>query len=77
MTASKSFFDSKAMMHAAKNHGVSITNVSFDAMIADYLLHAIHRFQQLKDAFGRKAERRKRVRSGGSYEALARAYKQA
>ena len=44
----KAFFDSKAMMHAAKNHGVSITNVSFDAMIADYLLHAIHPSNSLK-----------------------------
>ena len=44
----KAFFDSKAMMHAAKNHGVSITNVAFDAMIADYLLHAIHPSNSLK-----------------------------
>ncbi len=44
----KAFFDSKAMRHIAARFGVNISNVSFDAMIADYLLHAIHPAANLK-----------------------------
>ena len=44
----KVFFDSKSMKHIASNFGISISNVCFDAMIADYLLHAIHPATNLK-----------------------------
>lgn len=35
-------FDSKRMRHAAAKYGVKLEPVAFDAMIADYLLHATH-----------------------------------
>lgn len=38
----KLFFDSKRFMHLASRCGVKIEGPRFDAMIADYLLHAIH-----------------------------------
>ena len=44
----KAFFDSKAIRHITARFGVNISNVSFDAMIADYLLHAIHPAANLK-----------------------------
>lgn len=44
----KIFFDSKAMRHFAAQFGVEIAGVDFDAMIADYLLHAIHPANSLK-----------------------------
>ncbi len=44
----KAFFDSKTMRHLAAQFGVEIRGVRFDAMIADYLLHAIHPATDLK-----------------------------
>ncbi|MCE5236313.1 MAG: DNA polymerase I [Clostridiaceae bacterium] len=38
----KLFFDSKRFLHLAARHGVEIKGRRFDAMLADYLLHAIH-----------------------------------
>lgn len=38
----KLFFDSKKFMHLAARYGVTIKGARFDAMLADYLLHAIH-----------------------------------
>ncbi|HWR18481.1 MAG TPA: DNA polymerase I [Clostridia bacterium] len=38
----KLFFDSKRFMHLSSRYGVKIAGPRFDAMIADYLLHAIH-----------------------------------
>jgi len=38
----KLFFDSKRFMHLSARYGVKIEGQRFDAMIADYLLHAIH-----------------------------------
>jgi DNA polymerase-1 len=38
----KLFFDSKRFMHLANLYDVKIEGPRFDAMIADYLLHAIH-----------------------------------
>lgn len=44
----KVFFDSKTMRHLASQFGVEIKGVHFDAMIADYILHAIHPATDLK-----------------------------
>ena len=38
----KYVFDSKRLRHALARYGVALAGVVFDAMIADYLLHAIH-----------------------------------
>ncbi|HWS29506.1 MAG TPA: DNA polymerase I [Clostridia bacterium] len=38
----KLFFDSKRFMHLAALYDVKIEGLRFDAMLADYLLHAIH-----------------------------------
>ncbi len=38
----KLLFDAKAMEHTLAKHGVALKGVAFDAMLADYLLHAIH-----------------------------------
>ena len=38
----KLLFDAKAMEHTLARHGIALTGVTFDAMLADYLLHAIH-----------------------------------
>lgn len=65
----KLFFDSKRMRHAAANNGVSIRNVAFDAMIADYLLHATHPSDSLKTLAG---ERLKTEDAGAA--ALVRLY---
>lgn len=48
----KVMFDSKRMRHAAARFGVTIQNVAFDAMIADYLLHAIHPADSLSTLCG-------------------------
>lgn len=50
----KIFFDSKRMRHAAAGYGVAIENVAFDAMIADYLLHATHPAGSLKTLAGER-----------------------
>jgi DNA polymerase-1 len=50
----KLFFDSKKMRHAAANNGVFIQNVAFDAMIADYLLHATHPADSLRTLSGER-----------------------
>lgn len=47
-------FDSKKLRHAAARFGISINNVAFDAMIADYLLHAIHPADSLKTLAGER-----------------------
>lgn len=44
----KLFFDSKRFLHLAARHGTEIKGAYFDAMIADYLLHAIHPADSLK-----------------------------
>ncbi|MBO4878666.1 MAG: DNA polymerase I [Clostridia bacterium] len=38
----KIVFDGKKLMWAADKFGVSLLNIEFDAMLADYLLHALH-----------------------------------
>ncbi|HWQ59119.1 MAG TPA: DNA polymerase I [Clostridia bacterium] len=65
----KLFFDSKRLRHAALRNGVSIQNVAFDAMLADYLLHAIHPADSLKTLAG---ERLKTEDAGAA--ALVRLY---
>lgn len=50
----KIFFDSKRMRHAAARYGMEIKNVAFDAMIADYLLNAIHPAATLKTLAGER-----------------------
>ncbi len=44
----KLFFDSKRFLHLSARHGTAIKGAYFDAMIADYLLHAIHPADSLK-----------------------------
>ena len=44
----KLLFDSKAMRHFLGNFGIRLKGGVFDAMIADYLLHAIHPADSLK-----------------------------
>ncbi len=51
-TTGKVFFDSKRMRHAAARFGVELKNVEFDAMIADYLIHAIHPAESLSTLAG-------------------------
>ena len=65
----KLFFDSKRMRRQALKNGVSIRNVAFDAMLADYLLHAIHPADSLKTLSG---ERLKTEDAGAA--ALVRLY---
>ncbi len=50
----KLFFDSKRMRHQALRNGASLQNVTFDAMLADYLLHAIHPADSLKTLSGER-----------------------
>lgn len=50
----KLFFDSKRMRHAAAGFGISLHHVAFDAMIADYLLHATHPADSLKTLSGER-----------------------
>lgn len=38
----KYLFDAKRVRHALRKFGITLKGISFDAMIADYLLHAIH-----------------------------------
>ncbi|MBR2155360.1 MAG: DNA polymerase I, partial [Clostridia bacterium] len=45
---SKVLFDSKAMRHFLDGFGIRLNGNVFDAMIADYLLHAIHPADSLK-----------------------------
>lgn len=44
----KAVFDGKALQHALDLHGVRLGGVKWDAMIEDYLLHAIHPADSLK-----------------------------
>lgn len=37
----KVLFNAKGVMHALDKHGIAVKNLVFDAMIADYLLHAV------------------------------------
>lgn len=41
-TCTKLVFDAKRTKHILDRYGITLKGVSFDAMIADYLLHAIH-----------------------------------
>ncbi len=50
----KIFFDSKKMRHAAAAYHVGFQNIVFDAMIADYLLHATHPAGSLKTLAGER-----------------------
>lgn len=45
---SKIVFDSKRLRHIFSRYDIELENVSFDAMIADYLLNAIHPTTSLK-----------------------------
>jgi len=47
-TVDKLLFDSKAMRHFLIQFGIQLNGKVFDAMIADYLLHAIHPADSLK-----------------------------
>ncbi|NCB31205.1 MAG: DNA polymerase I, partial [Clostridia bacterium] len=44
----KAVFDGKSMQHALDHYGVRLSGVKWDAMIQDYLLHAIHPASSLK-----------------------------
>lgn len=44
----KAVFDGKALQHALDSYGVGLKGVKWDAMIQDYLLHAIHPADSLK-----------------------------
>ncbi len=50
----KILFDSKRLRHAAARYGISMRGVAFDAMLADYLLHAIHPADSLKTLAGER-----------------------
>ena len=47
-TVDKLLFDSKAMRHFLIQFGIQLNGKVFDAMIADYLLHAIHPADSMK-----------------------------
>ncbi|MDO5112633.1 MAG: DNA polymerase I, partial [Clostridia bacterium] len=48
----KLLFDAKAMEHTLARHGIALAGVEFDAMLADYLLHALHPTDSLSSLCG-------------------------
>lgn len=50
----KLVFDAKRLRHILARFGIVLTGVTFDAMLADYLLHAIHPAGSLKTLAGER-----------------------
>lgn len=50
----KFVFDAKRLRHILARFGIALTGVTFDAMLADYLLHAIHPAGSLKTLAGER-----------------------
>lgn len=50
----KLVFDAKRLRHILARFGIALTGVTFDAMLADYLLHAIHPAGSLKTLAGER-----------------------